>query len=265
MNSGVYRFLQKSTGISYIGSSSRLRLRIAHHRRLLETGKHWNKALLKAWSNDGAEGFSISVVEEVAPDDLLTAENRWMAACQPLFNVVSIAQRGRRGIPHTEESKRKMSITRTGLYRGVNSVRFGKPLPREVVEKAIATKKRKKEAGIKINHPGPNAKCIEALRRYGRTRVGALNPNFGRHLSDDAKRRIADARSKTYYLIDPDGTPIEVKNLKKYCREQRINYSAMLKLLNGKTNIMIPLRLRGVKKGWKLQMRARVAAGKPVA
>lgn len=250
--SGIYRFFNRTTGISYIGSSSNIKRRIGYHRNLLNKNKHWNRNLLNAWQQFTESDFVISVLEAVDPPMLLDRENYWMRECQPLFNIVKVAQRGRRGIKHSEESKKKMSRTRKGKYCDSNNHRYGKKLSPESIQKRKETYKKKAERGEKINHPGPNEKCRERARLRGKTLVGEKNPNFGKSHSKESRDKIAAAHAKTYQLVNPDGQLVEVVNMRQYCRDNNICRKAMHKLLAGETNIMIPVRMRKEKRGWTL-------------
>lgn len=71
----------KSAGGAYVGHSRDIEQRRRSHLSALRNGHHPNKPLQSAWDVEGEEAFEIVVLEEVAPEDLIVAEQRWIDAC----------------------------------------------------------------------------------------------------------------------------------------------------------------------------------------
>ena len=53
-------------------------------------------------------------------------------------------------------------------------------------------------------------------------------------LTDEKKEQIADKLSHNYQVICPDGSILFVKNLKKFCRDQKLNSGHMIQVALGK-------------------------------
>jgi group I intron endonuclease len=136
--SGVYKIENKNNGRVYIGSAVDFKKRWRQHRNDLNSGRHHSQKLQRAWNKYGEDAFVFAVVEIVFDEsELLTREQAWIDfwdSSKHGYNIsptagncrgvvpseaarahMSEAQR-RRGKrkPHSEESKRKMSIALKG-------------------------------------------------------------------------------------------------------------------------------------------------------
>ena len=108
------------------------------------------------------------------------------------------------GKTHSDETKRKMSVSRTGKRNGM----YGK-------EMSESTKN----------------KISESLKgRY----TGEFHPMYGKKHSEEA----IDKMSKEYVFVSPDGETVKLKNLYKFCKESRenLNPSHMVAVYKGKRN-----------------------------
>jgi hypothetical protein len=109
---GVYKIA--GPGRVYIGSSDDIPRRWKSHLSQLRGGRHHNYRLQAAWNEHGEAAFAFAVVEEVADlAGLITAEqcqvNAALAA-GPVYNLALEVSVPARGLVHTAESRRKMSI-----------------------------------------------------------------------------------------------------------------------------------------------------------
>ena len=77
-SAGVYQILCTPTGKVYIGSAVDLRHRWTQARRRLRRCIQGNAHLQQAWSKYSEASFEFSVLEFVAPSDLLRAEQTWI-------------------------------------------------------------------------------------------------------------------------------------------------------------------------------------------
>ena len=59
----------------------------------------------------------------------------------------------------------------------------------------------------------------------------------GKKASKEHIENAAMARSKTYQFLDPNGNPVTIKNLAKYCREHNLNQGHMVGLYRGRYGV----------------------------
>lgn len=93
---GVYAITHTPSGRTYIGSTTDFARRWRQHRGALAGGRHRRKALQATWTQDGAQAFEFTVLEDVlSTDDLIAREQAWLDAYRdrgcPLFNVAPLA------------------------------------------------------------------------------------------------------------------------------------------------------------------------------
>lgn len=116
LTSGVYAILNLFDGKIYIGSAKDIKDRFSWHHRALETNKHHNILLKRAWDKYGEDNFIFFVLEHT--EDLLVREQYWMdrlCSYHPDsgYNLYSKAGSSAKS-KHTEETKRKISKTNKG-------------------------------------------------------------------------------------------------------------------------------------------------------
>ena len=116
--SGVYRIICVPTGKVYVGSANYLAQRKSDHRRTLIKGTHHNNHLQRAWDKYGKECFVYSILELCSPDVLAEREQYYIDKFNATsrdcgFNIFPMA-RSALGYRHSDETKRQMSISRTG-------------------------------------------------------------------------------------------------------------------------------------------------------
>jgi len=157
--SGVYDILNTVNGKLYVGSTVfTIRNRLIDHRHRLRRGVHPNRHLQAAWNKYGEAWFRFRVREVCTPQECLDRETYWIGSLRATdtrcgYNVcregcnrqgvrhsaaarmkMSEAKRGkpngRKGIPHTEETKARIA-----------AVKRGKPLNIETRMKMSAAQK----------------------------------------------------------------------------------------------------------------------------
>lgn len=143
MTCGIYAITNTTDQKKYLGSSTDIENRWEQHLQMLRTGKHVNLHLQRAWNRDGASAFVFAIIEEVEPEQLLDREQefidvdfenlynmnpkttrppgrRWIndEIRQKLADAVRLAwAEGRKvGTPKSEETRKKMSETRSRLW-----------------------------------------------------------------------------------------------------------------------------------------------------
>lgn len=116
---GVYRIYCTENSKIYIGSAAVcFRRRWSQHRHELSHGKHGNSLLQRAWDKYGEQSFTFSVIEICDPSDCIKREqfhiDSEMAANRDIGFNLSVTAGSQLGFRHSEESKKKMRIARTG-------------------------------------------------------------------------------------------------------------------------------------------------------
>ena len=111
--SGCYRIVNHATGKVYIGSAVNLQRRLSRHLTDLRYGRHDNQHLQRAFDKDGEDAFTFEVIAYCEPGSLLEWEQAFIDAGEPEYNILRTAG-SRYGIPHTPETKAKMAATALG-------------------------------------------------------------------------------------------------------------------------------------------------------
>lgn len=124
--SGIYKIINLVNGKFYIGSSCNLKAREYDHFRTLENNCHRNKYLQHAYNKYGKYNFKFEIIEvfKNAPKDkkelkdlLLEREQYYLDILQPFgetgYNFLPTAG-SNLGIKFSDESKKKMSLSRIG-------------------------------------------------------------------------------------------------------------------------------------------------------
>lgn len=76
---GIYRFLNIKTNLSYIGQSIDIEKRLKEHKRkAFQKGKEYYKKLYKAIREDGLENFSFEILEICEKEELNEREKYWI-------------------------------------------------------------------------------------------------------------------------------------------------------------------------------------------
>lgn len=192
--SGVYAIVNMVSEKMYIGSSVHVKRRLSNHRTALRRGTHYLVHLQRAWSKYGEESFVFMVVEECEPEQCVAKEQEWLDAVCPHTPEVgynrSPTASSCLGFRHTEETKEKMRLSKTGV-----------PMPDWVKAKigeALrgSTKTAQHRANIWINRQGWKH-SDESKARISASLVAASaegrrsGPPDGWTHSEEAKRKIS--------------------------------------------------------------------------
>ena len=153
---GIYGIQNTITGEWYIGQSMDIAKRHRAHLRNLESGKHENEHLQRAFNKYGAEGFTFSVLEECPSAELDAKEIAWITekdAHKHGYNMTD-GGGGIRGHHFSEEVRKKMSVSHKGqpvseeqrqkmrlAKSGEKHHQWGKPIPEETKSKISNTLK----------------------------------------------------------------------------------------------------------------------------
>lgn len=163
----------------YIGSASNFRFRRKHHRHYLNTNCNHNKYLQRSWNKYGQSAFIWTILERVEDKSKLDEiEQKWLNVynCFAPDNGYNIRTKAENnlGVKHTDETKKKMSLTRKGRkitekQKGVFNFK-GKKHTKESRAKMSASRAGKKRPNTRDfkNWPHEDArkcKCIECMAK----------------------------------------------------------------------------------------------------
>lgn len=174
---GIYKITCVDNNKVYIGSSSNIKSRWYAHKSKLRIGKH-NQNLLNSYNKYGMDSFVFEVLEECDVLDLINRETFWADWYKKngfeLFNYGIFIDNPTRGVPLTDEHKKKMSLKLIGKIPHNKN----KKAPDWVRDKIS---KRQKEIGRK-----PTLENIEKLRAIAKL------PKSEQH-----KKNISESKKKS--------------------------------------------------------------------
>ena len=224
MSGTIYRINNLATDGYYIGSAVKFGRRKWEHLNSLKQGVHHCRRLQEAYMEYGPDAFEFEVLQEVEDESrLLAVEDMYLGQCAAdarCYNTSftttsppSYTEETRRAISetlkarfkdptahprygkmHSEESRAKMSASRTGKMAGEKHYRFGQTLSAEVREKIGAAQR-----GVK--------KAPRVLTEEGRAKIRAAAA-AGHYASFTGKRHTEDAKAKMSQVvqtISPEG------------------------------------------------------------
>lgn len=195
--SGIYCYENKINGKKYIGQSINLKKRISDHERNFKkdvfenTNAGENKPLWYAIKKYGRENFEIYILEQVEPKCLDDKEEYYISFFNSLVNEngYNILKRGfsRFGILHSQETKLKLSIIHSNISEET----------RNKMRNSQKGRKHSEETKLKIGnaHRGKvlSQETIDKVRRTGKDHF-----MFGKHHSDETKRKMSENSGKGY-------------------------------------------------------------------
>jgi group I intron endonuclease len=209
---GVYQWRNVPNGKVYVGSASvSLRQRRKCHRGLLNTGRHPNRHLQRAWVKYGEAAFAFEVLELCPPDQCVPREQVWMdtlrAADQRFgYNLAAVAG-SNRGMKLSAEHRARLSAANTGrrmpehvreLLVSLNTGAKRSEESRRRMSEAHVGKKMSPETRAKMSaaHKG-KVRSAEHCRRLSEVQEGRVfTEEHRRKLSEAAERRCARAAAE---------------------------------------------------------------------
>jgi group I intron endonuclease len=108
--SGIYCFINKLNGHSYVGSSINLASRMKNYlsTTFLQSKNNVNMPIIKALAKYGQSNFILLILEHVEAKDLLVRETYYITSLLPYYNVLKQGYSSL-GYKHTEETKKLLS------------------------------------------------------------------------------------------------------------------------------------------------------------
>lgn len=146
---GVYQILNTVTNDLYIGSSSlNIHYRWSDHKSMLNTNRHGNAYLQRAWVKYGAKSFEWSVIEYC--DNSLDREQYWIDNLKPAYNIHRQA-RGATGIIRSWETRVRISLSRKGKCAGADHYRYGKSVDQDIRNRISQSLKEAYAQGLAVS------------------------------------------------------------------------------------------------------------------
>nr|YP_009240575.1 GIY-YIG endonuclease [Pyronema omphalodes]AMO66547.1 GIY-YIG endonuclease [Pyronema omphalodes] len=108
--SGIYMFVNKSTGDTYVGSSANLGRRFGDYFKFSYVQREMksnNSRIYRALSKYGYSGFQLDILEYCDPKILREREQHYIDFLKPTYNILKIAG-SFLGFNHSEDTKEKM-------------------------------------------------------------------------------------------------------------------------------------------------------------
>jgi group I intron endonuclease len=115
---GIYKIVNKVTGLCYVGQSQRVKKRLKEHFRLLRWNKHTNPHLQNAYNKYGASAFYGAIEVECSNlEELDQLENEFLCGTawfeEPtVYNIADFAKAPMRGKHHSEEIRKRIRLGR---------------------------------------------------------------------------------------------------------------------------------------------------------
>lgn len=159
MTSGVYHILNTLNGKRYIGSSVDIEKRWRNHLYMLKNGIHHNLHLQRAFNKYGENVFAFEILEIAKKDECIQREQSYLDSIVPKYNFCPTAG-SPLGYKHTPETRHKIGE----ILRG-----------------------RKKPP-----------RSDEHRHRISEAKMGERNPMYGKHPSEETKRKMSAAHKKRW-------------------------------------------------------------------
>jgi len=218
--SGIYAILNTVNDKLYVGSAVNFKRRWSKHIRYLNNKIHPNKFLENSWHKHGQQNFIFVILEIcLVRENLIKREQHWinLTKCYERelgYNICRVAET-RLGTIHTDEAKKKMSISRKGRVVSVET--------RAKIAAAHKGKIISEETRLKLSIA--NKGCIVSQE----TRVNMAKGQTGRKHSEESKlKRSVILKGKPFPNPKKDPRHSEATKLK-----QSIARKKYLEKLNG--------------------------------
>ena len=167
--SGIYQITNKINGCIYIGSSCNLRDRIAEHKRDMGKRRHKNAHLQSAFNKYGKDNFVFKALLYCDVKNLYYYEQLCIDKLHPGYNIAICVEAPTRGLPVSEETRKKLSACHKG-----------KPISEE-------TKRKISEANKGRTHWNKGGSLSDETRRR------LSEAKMGHAVSEEARRKMSEA------------------------------------------------------------------------
>lgn len=185
MKSGIYQIINLVNFKFYVGSSVDFGDRWYKHDSRLENNNHENQYLQNAFNKYGSGNFVYDILEFVDEGALKEREQYYLDTLQPWrpeigYNISKDATASMRGRKHTEETKKKISISNLGKHS-----LFGEDNP--MFEKHHSEQSKNKQSIAAFKRPSPSPRT---RKKWSEQRSGKGNPMYGKSRPDTKERML---------------------------------------------------------------------------
>ena len=202
LNCGVYQIRNIITSVRYSGQSIHLKGRPGQHWNKLKKNKHDNQYLQNSYNKHGRDSFVFEILIYCVPKDLIYYEQLFCdidKAHGLSYNIRECVE-SNRGLKHTEETKKNISISKMG-HEVSDEVRAilsdknkGNVPPNKGVSHTEKTKElmKKNHADYKKeNHPQwGKHHSEETCKKISESNSGENHPMWGKPRSEETKQKI---------------------------------------------------------------------------
>lgn len=202
-------------GKRYIGSSVHLHTRLQEHRWSLRNNRHRNKHLQNAWNTYGEGCFTFEPLLYCDRDMTLYYEQVLLDGLKPEYNFAKDAKAPMLGVRFSDEHKSKIGEAN----KGERSYRYGTHLSedekrhlsevfkdRQFSEETRAKLREARKlrepvsdetrAKMRESQKGKHSHSEEWCQSMSKAMKGNLNPFFGRHHTEETKRKISESKRR---------------------------------------------------------------------
>lgn len=157
--SGIYRWVHKESGKSYIGSSMNLSKRLGHYFSYgIISSPRYKMRIHKALLKYGYASFSLEILEYCSIDQLLIREQYYFGVFNPEYNIlkvagsasgykhseaakilISLANKNKIVAESTRDLKRELLLGKTWYSERVDKMRLANPLRKPVILTKVET------------------------------------------------------------------------------------------------------------------------------
>lgn len=209
---GIYEIRNLVDNKVYVGSSVDIESRWKQHKYHFENRKHHNIFLQRAWYKYGESNFKFSVLQEASEQLIGTLEIEYISkfsALNPKLGY-NLAAGGQLSLGNKNTKKWICLINPEGeliTHFGVSDF-------------------------CRTYNISPRA--LNELMRgvYGNWKGWKSLTFIYKDRKEYAKKRVAKI-AKHYEVINPNGERIQIFNLNKFCRDNKLDNSSMTKVING--------------------------------
>lgn len=213
--SGVYIITNLSNGNVYIGIARNLGNREVEHFRSLRRNTHFNSHFQRAYNKYGEESFQFNIYKRCDIETAKTIEVELIAQYRNslgkkhVYNMTGGGEGGRMGLPHTKETKEKISFANSGSGNGM----FGRNVSQEERdaqsertrgEKAYwFGKKHTEETKRKIGNSSRGRRHTEAdKRKQSLAQLGKKMPPRTQEHTENVSKKVFKIDLETGKVLD---------------------------------------------------------------
>ena len=175
--SGIYQIQSKiKPERIYIGSATNINQRWTRHLIMLRNNKHHSPKIQQHFNKYGINDLQFSILLGCKKEDLIKNEQFFIDSYNPWFNICKIAG-SNLGRKFSKEVRKKISESHIGLKQSEETIQ----------KRVIVNKGNKYALGNNFKH------TKEARKKISESKKGNKNPNYGKHPSEETKKKMSEA------------------------------------------------------------------------